>query len=91
VNSEKSFVSQSVCSAVVDSYGRRRGRGRCYIIWATGFATQDLVGHIDVRGHQGMVLKEKWGEHSHRLTYPSSNHLSARYIYNIKSLNGTTI
>jgi hypothetical protein len=30
VNSEKSFVSQSVCSAVVDSYSRPRGRGRCY-------------------------------------------------------------
>jgi cation diffusion facilitator CzcD-associated flavoprotein CzcO len=34
------------------------------VIWATGFVTQDLMGHIDVRGHQGVVLKEKWGEHA---------------------------
>jgi cation diffusion facilitator CzcD-associated flavoprotein CzcO len=32
------------------------------IIWATGFETQDLMGHIEVRGHQGVLLKDKWGD-----------------------------
>ncbi|KAI5795791.1 hypothetical protein EDC01DRAFT_705575 [Geopyxis carbonaria] len=31
------------------------------IIWATGFLTQDVLGHIDIRGHQGVRLKEQWG------------------------------
>ncbi|CCX15282.1 hypothetical protein FPQ18DRAFT_128218 [Pyronema domesticum] len=32
------------------------------IIWATGFQTQDLLGHVDVRGHGGVRLKEQWGD-----------------------------
>ncbi|KAA8902934.1 hypothetical protein FN846DRAFT_954770 [Sphaerosporella brunnea] len=34
------------------------------VIWATGFVTQDLLGHVDVRGHQGVALKEQWGDHA---------------------------
>ncbi|KAL7266809.1 hypothetical protein RUND412_010627 [Rhizina undulata] len=34
------------------------------IIWATGFITQDLLGHVDVRGTKGISLREQWGEHA---------------------------
>lgn len=31
------------------------------IVWATGFLTQDMLGHIDIRGHQGISLRGQWG------------------------------
>jgi len=45
--------------AVVSAEGERKVD---VIIWATGFLTQDLLGHVDVRGHDGVRLKEQWGE-----------------------------
>lgn len=32
------------------------------IIWATGFQTQDYLGHVDVRGTGGVRLKSQWGD-----------------------------
>ncbi|KAF8251523.1 flavin-containing monooxygenase FMO [Wilcoxina mikolae CBS 423.85] len=45
--------------AVITADGERKVD---VIIWATGFLTQDLLGHVDVRGHNGVRLKEQWGE-----------------------------
>lgn len=39
------------------------------IIWATGFLTQDMLGHVDIRGHQGVSLRSQWG-----FVFPHSDH-----------------